>query len=114
MRKAPPQRVILIGVWHVVFDSQRERRMPDMSKIKEHMKVIGADGVHVGTVDRRIGRYEPIDIFHAGVARSQDADWAAFGENAQRTWRANADTYLGTAGDHRLQCLGGALRTEIF
>ena len=26
--------------------------MPDMSKIKEHMEVIGADGVHVGTVDR--------------------------------------------------------------
>ena len=23
-----------------------------MSKIKEHMEVIGADGVHVGTVDR--------------------------------------------------------------
>jgi hypothetical protein len=26
--------------------------MVDMSKIKEHMKVIGADGVPVGTVDR--------------------------------------------------------------
>ena len=26
--------------------------MTDMSKIKEHMEVIGADGVHVGTVDR--------------------------------------------------------------
>ena len=26
--------------------------MPDMSKIKEHMEIIGADGVHVGTVDR--------------------------------------------------------------
>ena len=24
----------------------------DTSKIKEHMEVIGADGVHVGTVDR--------------------------------------------------------------
>jgi hypothetical protein len=24
----------------------------DMSRIKEHMEVIGADGVHVGTVDR--------------------------------------------------------------
>ena len=26
--------------------------MTDMSRIKEHMEVIGADGVHVGTVDR--------------------------------------------------------------
>jgi len=25
--------------------------MADLSQIKEHMKVIGADGVHVGTVD---------------------------------------------------------------
>ena len=25
--------------------------MPDLSQIKEHMEVIGADGVHVGTVD---------------------------------------------------------------
>jgi hypothetical protein len=29
-----------------------EIRMTDMEKIKEHMEVIGADGVHVGTVDR--------------------------------------------------------------
>ena len=26
--------------------------MADLSGIKEHMEVIGADGVHVGTVDR--------------------------------------------------------------
>ena len=26
--------------------------MTDASKIKEHMEVIGADGVHIGTVDR--------------------------------------------------------------
>ena len=26
--------------------------MADTSKIQEHMEVIGADGVHVGTVDR--------------------------------------------------------------
>jgi len=27
-------------------------KIMDASKIKEHMEVIGADGVHVGTVDR--------------------------------------------------------------
>ncbi len=26
--------------------------MTDASKIKEHMEVIGADGVHVGTIDK--------------------------------------------------------------
>ncbi|HEY0568326.1 MAG TPA: DUF2171 domain-containing protein [Xanthobacteraceae bacterium] len=30
--------------------------MADVSKIKEHMEVIGADGVHVGTVDRVDGQ----------------------------------------------------------
>jgi len=29
--------------------------MADASRIKEHMEVIGADGVHVGTVDRLEG-----------------------------------------------------------
>jgi hypothetical protein len=29
--------------------------MTDTSSIKEHMEVIGADGVHVGTVDRLEG-----------------------------------------------------------
>lgn len=26
--------------------------MSDLSKIREHMEIIGADGVHVGTVDK--------------------------------------------------------------
>jgi hypothetical protein len=30
--------------------------MADISKIKEHMEVIGADGTHVGTVDRVEGK----------------------------------------------------------
>jgi len=29
--------------------------MAGVSGIKEHMEVIGADGVHVGTVDRVVG-----------------------------------------------------------
>jgi hypothetical protein len=29
--------------------------MSDINAIKEHMEVIGADGVHVGTVDRIVG-----------------------------------------------------------
>ena len=30
--------------------------MADSSKIREHMEVIGADGVHIGTVDRVEGK----------------------------------------------------------
>jgi hypothetical protein len=29
--------------------------MTDLSRIREHMEVIGADGVHVGTVDKMEG-----------------------------------------------------------
>ena len=29
--------------------------MSDVSRIREHMEVIGADGVHIGTVDRMEG-----------------------------------------------------------
>lgn len=30
--------------------------MTDLSQIREHMEVIGADGVHIGTVDKVEGR----------------------------------------------------------
>jgi hypothetical protein len=33
----------------------QEKHMVDTSRISEHMEVIGADGVHVGTVDRLEG-----------------------------------------------------------
>jgi hypothetical protein len=34
----------------------RQDTMTDLSRIKEHMEVIGADGAHVGTVDRVEGK----------------------------------------------------------
>src|SRR3954466_10424504 len=33
-----------------------EQKMTGLSAVKEHMEVIGADGVHVGTVDRVEGK----------------------------------------------------------
>jgi hypothetical protein len=30
--------------------------MADISQVREHMEVIGADGVHVGTVDKVVGK----------------------------------------------------------
>jgi hypothetical protein len=35
---------------------RKRSAMADTSKIKEHMEVIGADGAHVGTVDRVEGK----------------------------------------------------------
>jgi hypothetical protein len=34
------------------YPSDRRTDMADLSEIKEHMEIIGADGVHVGTVDK--------------------------------------------------------------
>ena len=44
--------------------------MHDHSNIKEHMKVIGADGVHVGTVDHVDG--ERIKLTKADSPQAQD------------------------------------------
>lgn len=33
--------------------------MTDLSQIKEHMEIIGADGVHFGTVDKVEGPNRP-------------------------------------------------------
>src|SRR5262245_1905909 len=35
-----------------VYRTSTEGMAMDASRIKEHMEVIGADGVHVGTIDR--------------------------------------------------------------
>ena len=44
--------------------------MADLSEIREHMEIIGADGVHVGTVDKvegdRIKMTKPDSGSHAG------------------------------------------------
>ena len=37
--------------------------------IKEHMEVIGADGVHVGTVDRVVGRRIKLTREDSGLGR---------------------------------------------
>jgi hypothetical protein len=42
----------------------------DMSEIKEHMEVIGADGVHVGMVDRIEGNRIKLTIAARGVTRA--------------------------------------------
>jgi hypothetical protein len=39
-------------MWRVVTVRNEEDTMAGLSGIREHMEVIGADGVHIGTVDR--------------------------------------------------------------
>jgi hypothetical protein len=46
----------LIGIQYVIPTwAMREEAVTDISQIKEHMEVIGADGAHVGTVDHLEG-----------------------------------------------------------
>jgi len=33
--------------------------MADLSQVSEHMEIIGADGVHIGTVDKVEGNWTP-------------------------------------------------------
>ena len=42
--------------------------MPDTSQIREHMEVIGADGVHLGTVDRVEGERTKLVRAASGMA----------------------------------------------
>jgi hypothetical protein len=45
--------------------------MTDSNKIKEHMEVIGADGVHIGTVDRVEGNRIKLTKEDSGQGRHQ-------------------------------------------
>ncbi|WP_192253936.1 DUF2171 domain-containing protein [Mesorhizobium silamurunense] len=41
----------------------------DLSKIREHMEVIGADGVHIGTVDKVDGQRIKLTKADSGMGR---------------------------------------------
>src|SRR5262245_11111287 len=71
-------------------------------------------GYVLDAFDRRVGRYEPIDIFHAGIGCGQDSHRRALDKRAHRAGRADPYPDIGAAGDHRLQRLTGALSAEIF
>lgn len=44
--------------------------MADLEKIREHMEVVGADGVHVGTVDKVEGARIKLTRKDSGLAHS--------------------------------------------
>jgi hypothetical protein len=71
--------------------------MVNVSDIKEHMDVIGADGVHVGTVDRVEGRRIKLTKASSGQGRHEghhhfiDAGLVADIEDGKVRLSANAD-----------------------
>ena len=54
--------------------------MVDISKVKEHAEVIGADGVHVGTVDHvqgdriKLAKKDSVDQHHHYISTALIAD----------------------------------------
>ena len=71
--------------------------MTDMSKIKEHMEVIGADGTHVGTVDRvehnriKLVKGDSGEGAHKGHHHFIDSSLIAEVEGTRVRLSANAD-----------------------
>jgi hypothetical protein len=71
--------------------------MADLNQIQEHMEVIGADGVHVGTVDRVEGGRIKLTRADSGEGRHQghhhyiDAGLVADIEGNRVRLSANAD-----------------------
>lgn len=71
--------------------------MVNISDIREHMDVIGADGVHVGTVDRVEGRRIKLTKASSGQGRHEghhhfiDAGLVADIEDGKVRLSANAD-----------------------
>jgi hypothetical protein len=83
------------------FDPHRakDRTMADLSEITEHMNVIGADGVHVGTVDHidgdRIKLTKGESGAHAGHHHYISGGLVATVEGDEVRLSANADVALG-------------------
>ena len=71
--------------------------MTDMSEIKEHMEIIGADGTHVGTVDRvennriKLVKTDSGEGRHKGHHHYIDSSLIAEVEGTQVRLSANAE-----------------------
>jgi len=74
--------------------------MADLSQIREHMEVIGADGVHLGTVDKVEGGRIKLTKKDSGVAHQDHHHYLPGGliadvEGDQVRLSANADVAAG-------------------
>jgi len=50
----------------------KEKDMTDLSTIREHMDIVGADGVHLGTVDRVEGKRIKLTLADSGSHAGQE------------------------------------------
>ncbi len=74
--------------------------MADLSNIREHMEVIGADGVHLGTVDKVEGERIKLTKKDSGVAHNDHHHYLPGGlvagvEGDRVRLSANADVAAG-------------------
>ena len=71
--------------------------MPDSSNIKKHAEVVGADGVHIGTVDRvendriKLSRRDSGEGSHQGHHHYVPLGLVAYVEDGKVYLSANAD-----------------------
>ena len=87
--------------------------MTDLSQIREHMEVIGADGVHVGTVDKVEGdRIKLIKAdsgshsdhhhyFSAGLVAAVEGDRVRLSANGAAAVLLEEEESGGALADHR-------------
>ena len=81
--------------------------MTDMKRIKEHMEVIGADGVHVGTVDRvennriKLSKADSGEGRHRGHHHYIDGSLVADVEGNKVRLSANGDVAVTTQSESR-------------
>jgi hypothetical protein len=72
--------------------------MADLSQIREHMEIVGADGVHVGTVDKiegdRIKMTKPDSGSHSGHHHFISGGLVAAVEGDKVRLSANADSAI--------------------
>jgi hypothetical protein len=74
--------------------------MADLSQVKEHAEIIGADGVHVGTVDRVVGdrikltKEESVEGHHKGHHHFISGGLVATVEDGTVRLSANADVAI--------------------
>ena len=78
--------------------------MADLSNIREHMEVIGADGVHIGTVDKVEGERIKLTKKDSGMAHTDHHHFLPGGlvaavEGDQVRLSANADVAAGLFED---------------
>jgi hypothetical protein len=82
-------------------------KMMDYTNIKQHMEVIGADDVRIGTVDRvehgkiRLSRYDSGKGHHKGRYHFIDLDWSPMSKDRRFAYQRTQPLQLGWKKNNR-------------